>query len=214
MTTFYLCLSFSRLALQLGGPGLILIGILDNSFIPTAGLLDVLTIVLAAADRDWWLYYAVMSTAGAILGGYITYRLGRTGGEAALEKRVSADKIEKIRSKVETMGWGAIVLSAILPPPFPAPPFLFAAGAFSYPVRKFLIFLGLGRAARYLLIAFLASLFGRRLIAYLRDSDLVITAMVITLVAVAGAVLTVFLLRRRRKVRNPGVESPAAGRSR
>ncbi len=211
MTTFHLCLSFSRLALQLGGPGLILIGILDNSFIPTAGLQDVLTIILAAADRDWWAYYALMSTIGAILGGYITYRLGRTGGEAALQKRVSADTIQKIKSTFGTMGWGAIILSAILPPPFPAPPFLFAAGALSYPVRKYLLLLGLGRALRYLIVAFLASLFGRRLISYLRDGDFAVAAIVIAVIVVAGIVLTMFLIRRK-KMRARRLASPADGR--
>src|SRR3989442_14155357 len=64
---------------RLGGPGLILLGLADNSVIPMPGSMDALTIWLAASHRDWWPYYAFMATAGAVLGGYITYRLAREG---------------------------------------------------------------------------------------------------------------------------------------
>src|SRR5579871_2856042 len=70
---------------RLGGPGLILLGIADNSFIPMPGSLDVFTIWLSAHDRPHWYYYAFMATVGAVLGGYITYRLAQKGGKEALE---------------------------------------------------------------------------------------------------------------------------------
>ncbi len=60
---------------HLGGPGLILLGIADNSVVPLPGSMDVLTIWLAAHQRSWWLYYAAMATVGALIGGYITYGL-------------------------------------------------------------------------------------------------------------------------------------------
>ncbi|MGH9828713.1 MAG: hypothetical protein ACREDR_36290, partial [Blastocatellia bacterium] len=59
--------------IHLGGPGLILLGLLDNSVIPMPGSMDALTIVLAAHQRQLWLYYALMATAGAVLGGYVTF---------------------------------------------------------------------------------------------------------------------------------------------
>ena len=67
-------------AIRMGGPGLIVLGIADNSVLPTAGSMDLLTIWLAASDRTIWPYYAVMAILGALLGGYITYMLGREGG--------------------------------------------------------------------------------------------------------------------------------------
>ena len=61
-----------RWLVKLGGPGLVVLGIADNSVIPLTGSMDVLTMWLAARHRDLWPYYALMATAGAVLGGYIT----------------------------------------------------------------------------------------------------------------------------------------------
>jgi len=53
-----------------------------------------------------------------------------------MEGRISRKKVETITRRFRTWGWGAILLPAILPPPFPASPFFFAAGALKYPLKK------------------------------------------------------------------------------
>lgn len=72
-------MSLLRRLHRLGGPGLILLGIADNSLLPLTGSVDVLTIWLAAHHREPWAYYAMMATIGAVLGGYITYLIARKG---------------------------------------------------------------------------------------------------------------------------------------
>ncbi|MFZ0143853.1 MAG: hypothetical protein WAL08_05815, partial [Candidatus Sulfotelmatobacter sp.] len=57
---------------HLGGIGLILLGLADNSVVPLTGSMDVLTIWLAARHLEPWPYYGLMATLGAVLGGYIT----------------------------------------------------------------------------------------------------------------------------------------------
>jgi len=47
---------------HLGGVGLVLLGLADNSLIPLTGSMDVLTIWLAARHHEPWPYYAVMAT--------------------------------------------------------------------------------------------------------------------------------------------------------
>jgi hypothetical protein len=42
---------------------------------------DVLTIVLSARNPQLWSYYALMATLGSVIGGFVTYRLARKGGE-------------------------------------------------------------------------------------------------------------------------------------
>src|SRR4030081_2086504 len=84
-----LVISIFRRLRRLGGPGLVLLGIADNSVIPLTGSMDVLTIWLAARHREPWPYYALMATIGAVLGGYITYSLARKSGKSALEKKFS-----------------------------------------------------------------------------------------------------------------------------
>src|SRR5271169_6397682 len=85
-----------RWLIHLGGPGLILLGLADNSLIPLPGSTDVVTILLAAHHSQPWIYYAIMATAGAVLGGYLTYRMARKGGKETLEKRFSPKKVKKV----------------------------------------------------------------------------------------------------------------------
>jgi hypothetical protein len=48
---------------RIGGPGLILLGIVDSSAIPLPGSMDVFVILLSSHRREWWPYYAFMATA-------------------------------------------------------------------------------------------------------------------------------------------------------
>src|SRR5580692_9261747 len=93
---------------RLGGPGLVLLGIADNSVIPLTGSMDVLTIWLAARHREPWPYYAFMATVGAVLGGYITYALARKGGQEAMQRRLSKRRAAKVYKRFEKWGFGGI----------------------------------------------------------------------------------------------------------
>src|ERR1700693_4349187 len=88
--------SAMRWLIHLGGPGLILLGVADNSLIPLPGSTDGVTVLLAGHHRKLWTYYALIEIAGAILGGYLTYRMARKGGKETLEKRFSKKKTDKV----------------------------------------------------------------------------------------------------------------------
>jgi membrane protein YqaA with SNARE-associated domain len=150
-----------RWVLRLGGPGLVLIGIADNSVVPLTGSMDVLTIWLAAGHRDLWPYYAAMATLGAVVGGYITYALGRKGGKETIERKLKKDKAEKLLKRFDKWGFESVAIGALLPPPFPLVPVLLAAGALQYSAKKFLAALTLGRTVRYCLVAGLGSLYAK-----------------------------------------------------
>src|SRR5947209_2465764 len=154
---------------SLGAFGIILMALVDNSVVPTPGSVDLLTVYFAARNREIWYWYAVISTAGSVLGGYITYRLGRKGGKAALERKVSRSKVKKIYARFESGGVWSIFIPALLPPPFPMTPFLVAAGAFNYPRNKFLGALAVSRTIRYALIAYLASIYGRHIMRFVNQ---------------------------------------------
>src|SRR5580658_10593252 len=138
--------------IHLGGPGLILLGIADNSLIPLPGSTDIVTILLAAHRREPWFYYTIMSIAGAVLGGFLTYRMARKGGKETLEKRFSQRKVKKVYAIFERWGFAAVAIPAILPPPFPIVPMLLAAGALQYPTKKFLTALAVGRGIRFTIL--------------------------------------------------------------
>jgi membrane protein YqaA with SNARE-associated domain len=145
----------------MGGPGLVLLGIADNSVVPLTGSMDVLTIWLAAGHRNLWPYYALMATIGAVVGGYITYALGRKGGKEAIERKLKKDKAEKLLKRFDRWGFWSVAVGALLPPPFPLVPVLLAAGALQYSAKKFLAALTLGRSVRYCLVAGLGSLYAQ-----------------------------------------------------
>ena len=181
--------SMRRWLFHLGGLGLIPLGLLDNSLIPLPGIMDVATIVLSARQEQLWLYYALMATAGSVIGGFVTYRLARKGGKEALEHRFSRKKVDKICNIFERWGFAAVAIPALLPPPMPMVPFLCAAGALQYPVRKFLAALTLGRISRYMILAYLAARYGRRIIAFIAvHGHPVIVAIIVVLIAIAAAV--------------------------
>jgi membrane protein YqaA with SNARE-associated domain len=159
--------SVRRWLIHLGALGFIPLGLLDSSIVPLPGSMDLLTIILAARDGQLWLYYAVMATLGSVLGGYVTYRLARKGGEKTLEERLSARTMKKVCGIFERWGFAAIAIPALLPPPVPLVPFLLAAGAMQYSVKKFLLAMTLGRIVRYMLLAFLAARYGRKMLPFL-----------------------------------------------
>ena len=86
---------------HLGGLGLILLGLADNSVVPLPGSMDVLTILLAARHHDLWWYYAFMATVGAVIGGYLTYYLARKGGKEAFERKLSKSRADKVSERFE-----------------------------------------------------------------------------------------------------------------
>lgn len=191
---------------HLGGFGLILMGLADNSVVPMPGSMDVLTIWLAASNPHRWYYYAIMAIVGSIVGGYITYYLSRKGGKEALEHRMSKKKAEKVYRRFERWGFWAVAIPAILPPPFPIVPFLVAAGAMQYSRRKFVGALALGRGLRFLIIAGLGVYYGNQVLAFFTKYYKPAVAVLVAL-SVIGGVLAIV---QYYKYRNSGDEAPAA----
>ncbi|MGH9742600.1 MAG: YqaA family protein [Candidatus Acidiferrum sp.] len=187
----------------LGGLGFIPLGLIDSSFIPVPGSMDVLLIVLAARHSELWLYYAMMATVGAVGGGYLTYRLARKGGKKALERRFSPRTLKRIYRIFEKWGFAAIAVPALLPPPVPMVPFLLAAGAMQYSVKKFLMALTLGRAARYLILGYLADRYGESMLAFLSRHEHPVVFGVAGVI-VAGVAVYFFIrgIKKRKKNKN------------
>ena len=186
---------------QLGGPGLILLGVADNSLVPLPGSMDAFTIVLSAGHPDLWWYYAIMATIGSTLGGYLTYRLGIQGGKETLEKSISQRRAQKVYRIFERFGFWSVAVGAICPPPVPIVPFLLAAGAMHYPPRKFFGALVLGRSVRYTLVAYLGSIYGRSIFHWVGRYYQPVFYALIALAVVGGLAGFYFWKRYQRKQR-------------
>jgi len=198
-----------RWLVHLGGPGLILLGLADNSPIPLPGSMDAATILLAAHHRNLWVYYAIMATAGAILGGYLTYRMARKGGKETLEKRFSKKKTARVYAIFERWGLAAVAIPAILPPPFPIVPMLLAAGAMQYSTRKFLAALAVGRGIRYTILAYLGAHYGRHIVNFFARYYWPVLIVLIAF-SVSGGLYGLFEYKRRQKVDAPKAPRPTS----
>jgi membrane protein YqaA with SNARE-associated domain len=156
---------------QLGGVGLLLLGIIDSSVVPTFGSLDALVAVLSARHPDLWLYYAMMSVVGSLLGAYTTYRIGRRIGIHGLERKLKPARLSAVSGLFQRWGFRAVALPALAPPPFPTSLLFLGAGAFNYSLRKYLLVVGLARTLRYCAIGYLGARFGRNMVQYFRHPE-------------------------------------------
>jgi len=188
---------------HLGGPGLILLGLADNTpFISApAGSVDVFVILLSAHQYEWWAYYALMATVGEVAGGYATYRLAERGGRETLEKKVGKPRAEKLYQRFEKHGDMTVFAGSILPP-FPFTSVLMAAGVMQYPQKKFLSALTGGRALRFFSVAYLSRVYGRQMIAFFSRHYQAMLYALIALAVAAGIGALVYFKWHRSAARN------------
>jgi membrane protein YqaA with SNARE-associated domain len=148
--------------MQLGPLGLFLVSVVDSSPVPlpVPGTTDLLLLWLVSHSGNPWLL-APCAIAGSILGGIISWGVGRKGGEAAMRKYVPARLHARIVSWVERRPILAVFLPAVLPPPIPLSPFVLAAGALGVARGRFLLAFGSARTVRYGLLAWLGVTYGR-----------------------------------------------------
>jgi membrane protein YqaA with SNARE-associated domain len=205
-------LSLTQRVSGLGGVGLIVVGIADNSVVPLPGSMDVFTIWLAANNRHLWFYYAAMATLGALIGGYITYAIARQGGKEALEHRFDKQKAEKLFKKFESRGFWAVAIACLLPPPFPLVPVLLAAGALQYERKKFIGAIATGRGIRFTVVAGMGAIYGDAIVAFF---DQYYRPALYTLIALAviGSVVALYQYRRYRRRRRGVAVQQAASKS-
>jgi len=176
-----------QLAVALGAPGLLLISLLDSSFLSFPEVADVLIIVLVMEHPERVLLYAAMPTLGSVAGSYILYWLARRGGEGFLRKRVSGKYAAQAISLFDKYGFWAVAIPSILPPPMPFKVFVLAAGAAGMRPGPFLAAITAGRAVRYFGEAALALWYGRRALDFMDDHVIGISlALIGAAVAIGG----------------------------
>ncbi len=197
--TFLLLLTFRAWLERLGGLGLILLGLADNSVVPMPGSMDALTIVLSAHQKAWWPYYAVMATIGGVVGGYTTYALGAKGGEAAIEKKLPKKKADRIYKIFNKYGFWSLFVPALMPPPIPYSPFLLVAGALKYSRRKFFIAVTTARAIRYTLLAWLGSIYSKQIFGFFHRYYRPAFWTLLTLAILGGLAAAFWTWKRKRQ---------------
>ncbi|MGA2535711.1 MAG: membrane-associated protein [Terracidiphilus sp.] len=154
-----------RWAIRLGVPGLFLVSAIDASIVPLAvpGSTDLLLLWLVSHNGNPWLL-ASSAIAGSVVGAYTTWSLGKRGGEAALERWVPARISKRVVGWVGRHPILSVFIPPLLPPPIPLAPFLLASGALGVTRRSFLVVFGAARLLRYSFVAWMAVIYGRRIV--------------------------------------------------
>lgn len=156
---------FVHLFLSLGLFGLLLISIVDSSFVPLPipGLSDILLILYAAQHANPAALLAI-ATLGSALGGYFSYQIGQSGGMDFIEKRTPPAVFKRVTAWMESHAILAVALPAILPPPMPLSPFVLAAGALKMSRNKFMVTFTLSRLVRHAIAIALGLYYGHHVL--------------------------------------------------
>ena len=174
------------------------LGLLDMSFL-APGSFDALLLVLTAAHKDLWWYYALMATAGSVFGTWPSFQLGRRAGQQAIEKKLGARRSKKIFAVFERWGFWSMFVGAVAPPPMPASAFVLAAGALHCPWPKFLLTWTTARLLRFGLLAWITCRYGRHIFRWLHGYYKPALWSLAAICVLAGVAALCFYLRERRR---------------
>jgi len=184
-------------ATSLGGLGLLIIALLDSSFLSFPQVNDVLVVVLSAKYPERMLYYAGMTTVGSLIGCFMLFSVARRGGEVFLRKRLKGAHVDRALRLYQRFGLLAVVVPALLPPPVPFKVFVVLAGAADVAPWRFALAVGIGRGIRYFGQGYLAVVYGEHALDYLQAHGAEIGVSLAVLALLSG--LGVVMLRRRRQ---------------
>jgi membrane protein YqaA with SNARE-associated domain len=150
--------------LHLGAFGLLILGVLDSSFLFLPFGNDLLLIALTVRHHTALPLYVAMAAAGSTLGCYFLDLVVRKRGGAGLKMVLSPKRLKYVEQKVEHRAVTALVLATLSPPPFPFTLVIAAVSALHYPRGKMLSVIAVGRSIRFTIIGLLAIWLGRHLL--------------------------------------------------
>jgi membrane protein YqaA with SNARE-associated domain len=177
------------------GLGLFGIAFFDSSLLSLPEINDALLLYFGARFPERAFYYALMTMLGSVTGASLLYGLARWQGFSFLERRFPRGRIHSVFDLVRRYGTLAVLLPAILPPPFPFKIFVLSSGALGLSVPRFLAAIALGRSVRYFGEAWLAVRYGDRALSYLHANAA--NVLLAALLVAVGAVLFHLIQRRR-----------------
>lgn len=182
------------IVLKFGGLGLLVLGILDSSFLVAPLGNDLLVIAMTARRHSvgYMLYYALMSSVGSVLGVMLVDLVVRRLGEAGLEKHLPRKRVAYIEGKVRTNAAWALAVASLAPPPFPFTPFIIATSALQYPRKKMYTVTGFFRMVRFTGLGLLGLFLGQRILHWFRNPIVEACFIGLVVLAVLGSVISVY----------------------
>ena len=171
---------------------LFLLSFCESSFFPIPP--DVLLIALAVGMPKKSFKYALVCSAGSILGGCLGYLIGWQFMTSIGEKIIAfyglTQKIEYIKDLYTNYDAWAIGIAGFTPIPYKV--FTISAGAFNINFPVFIIASTISRSARFFLVGSLIYIFGPRIQTFI-DKYFNILAVAFMVLLVAGFVIIKYL---------------------
>jgi membrane protein YqaA with SNARE-associated domain len=171
--------------------GLFLMAALDSSlifFLPLG--IDFAVIVLAARKSELFWLYALIATAGSVVGAAFTFWIGHTIGEHGLTRLIKPSRLKRVQQRVGDSAAVSVAALGIIPPPFPFTAFVLTSGAAQVNVRTFLTTLAGVRLLRFQLEAALAARYGRRILGWMQTPAFEAIVGVLIALAVIGTIVS------------------------
>lgn len=175
--------------------------VLDASmvfFLPLG--IDFIVIIMSARKPELFWVYALLATAGSLVGAAGTFWVGRKAGEKGLTRFVGPRRLKRVRARVDR-GIFVVAAMALIPPPFPFTPFVLAGGALGMNPWSFFTALAGVRALRFGIEAALASHYGAGILRWMKTPTFQTVVGVFIALAVIGTIVSAVLVFRSSKRR-------------
>jgi membrane protein YqaA with SNARE-associated domain len=179
---------------KFGGIGLLVLGVLDSSFLFAPWGNDLLVVAMTARHREVvrMLYYAGMSAVGSVLGCMLIDFTVRPLGAKALERHVPARRLERVKKRMEKNAGRALAIASLAPPPFPFTAFVIGASALQYSRRRMTLIIGLTRMLRFTVLGALALRFGKSILHWSENPIVQGFLVALILVCTVGSLVSVY----------------------
>jgi membrane protein YqaA with SNARE-associated domain len=189
---------------NLGALGLVLMGILDSSFlfIPTGN--DLLLIALTARHHENVISYVVASSLGSMLGVLLVDLVSRKGGEGGLKKVMSRKTLKFVQKRVENRAAIMLLLGALAPPPFPFTAVVATASAFQYPRLELLAIVAGARLVRFGIEGWVAIHYGHAIVEMMGSTEFRWGIGIFAVICVIGSIFSVGKWTSRRSPASAG----------
>jgi membrane protein YqaA with SNARE-associated domain len=198
ITGSHLLRYLAKLAFHAGGVGLFVVGTLDSSFLMLPLGNDILILALSAHNHTRAPYYALMATAGSVLGCFITIWLSSKGNES-VRSHLSGKQANYLSRKVAQHGGWMVAIACLMPPPFPFTTVIGATAVLNYPKRKLLAIVGAMRFLRFAIEAGLGVHYGRWIVMQAESPQLQHFIIAITILSIGGSAYSIFKWIRNSK---------------
>ena len=199
----------AALLFHFGGPGLLVLGIMDSSFLTMPLGNDLLVVALSASHHTRMPYYVLMATVGSVLGCLMDDWISRKG-EQGIKKHVESKRLDYVERQVARRAWAALLMASLMPPPFPFTPVVVGAAAFEYPRKKLLGIVGVGRVIRFTAEGALAIHYGPSILSLAQSRTLEHVIIALIVISIAASTISIYRWVKKSGQKNIGRSKPSS----